>query len=159
MKILLVNPFKETSLGRQSFPPVGLGFLATMVREHYEVKILDCMSDCRNYQDFINQVKWYAPDLIGFNVFSIAVPNVQKMIEGLKILMPKIKIVVGGPHISALPDKVFNYFPQADYAIQGEGEIPFLALLNNLATGVAAPRINKPFFAEDIDNTAYLPGI
>ena len=152
MKILLVQPFKDTSLGRQSYPPIGLGYLASNVRHLGDVKILDCLRENKDYIDFISSIRYYSPDVVGINVFSISAPHINEMIHIIKRLKPKCKVVLGGPHISALPERVFTDFPKADFAIRGEGEIPFK---NIIESNFNAPRINEPYFAKNIEDYGY----
>jgi len=148
MKILLIQPFKDTALGRVSFPPVGLGYLAAMIRrDGHTVNILDCLKDVYSYDDLMWMVEEVAPDLIGINVFSISVPYVQEMTKIIKRQMPGVIIVLGGPHISSLSEKAMECFPDADYFIQGEGEIPFRALCN----GVMRSQMNKLYFCDNPD--------
>jgi anaerobic magnesium-protoporphyrin IX monomethyl ester cyclase len=42
-------------------------------------------------------------------------------------------IVLGGPHVSALPDQVLNYYPQVDYVVRGEGERTIVELAKTLS--------------------------
>jgi radical SAM superfamily enzyme YgiQ (UPF0313 family) len=50
--------------------------------------------------------------------------------------------VVGGPHVSAVPEATLAAFPAFDYGISGEGEVAFFALLEALAG--AAPVRDLP---------------
>ena len=45
---------------------------------------------------------------------------------------PKAVFVVGGPHVSVLPR---DAFPDFDYAVMGEGEIPFSRLVQCISSG------------------------
>ena len=152
MKILLIQPFKNTSLGRQSYPPVGLAYLANQVKDFGDVSILDCLIDNRDYKDFIKSLNFYKPDVAGISVFSISVPYVKQMIKIIRVLFPKCKIVLGGPHISALPERVISEFPEVDFFIRGEGEVPFVNLIKS---DFNAPRINEPYFAPNIEDYGY----
>jgi len=44
----------------------------------------------------------------------------------------KIICVVGGPHVTYLSKEVLQNNPEIDIVVRGEGEIPFLNLINNL---------------------------
>lgn len=152
MKILLIQPFKDTSLGRQSYPPVGLGYLSNQVKDLGDVSILDCLIENRTYNDFAKSLHFYKPDVAGISVFSISVPYVKQMIRIIKCLYPECKIVLGGPHISALPERVIDEFPQVDFFIRGEGELPFKKLLES---NFNYPKINEPYFAKNIEDYGY----
>jgi len=170
MKVLLIQPFKDTALGKQSYPPVGLGYLASALRNNgHSVEIFDCLKDAANYQDFMQKVREVSPDLLGINLFSISIPFVLKMTELLKERMPQIIIVLGGPHVSSLPARILDYFKNADFGIRGEGEIPIKMLADSLEsasknlTGVPGLiyrkdgkiLMNEPYFARDIEEYGF----
>ena len=166
MNVLLVQPFKHTGLAGESWPPVGLGYLATALRKSgHTVQIIDCLKDCRDLADFMAQVDAIRPQLIGINVYSISVSHVKEMVHAIKEYDADSIIAVGGPHISSLPDRVYSDIPKADYAIRGEGEIPITHLADYLETGTgeiqSIPGLiykekdqivkNAPVFPKDID--------
>jgi len=41
-------------------------------------------------------------------------------------------MVVGGPHISLIPEKTMEQIAEIDYAVLGEGEYTFLELVKEL---------------------------
>ena len=171
MKVMLIQPFKDTGFAaNDSYPPVGLGFLANYVRNRgFHVSILDCIKSCRDMEDFICAVENEKPDVVGFTLFTIAVPYVQKMTEALRRRFQNMVIVLGGPHVSSLPERVMNQFPAVNFAVRGEGEIPFLNLLENLRDGKhdlksipglifrlnGANKINNPIFLVNIEEYGY----
>ena len=114
-----------------------MGYLATSVRNAgHEVQILDCLKECRDNGDFVRAVEKFDPQVVGYNLYSIAVPLVQEMLEALHLSRPKVINIFGGPHVSSLPDQVLDVIPHVDYAIQGEGEVPLPMLLKALESGV-----------------------
>lgn len=136
MKILLVQPFKDPGIAGESYPPIGLGYLATSARQSgHSVRILDCLKDNYNYDSFIEAIKDASPNLIGINVFSISIPFVKKMIALIKDESPNTSILLGGPHVSSLPDQTLTYFDKADFAIRGEGEVPLKMLVDRIESG------------------------
>ncbi len=173
MKALLVQPLKNFGIPGESYPPVGLGYLATAVRKGgHSVDILDCLKENYNEHSFIRKVKDISPHLIGFNLFSISVPFVEMAVGMIKDEMPDTIVVLGGPHVSSLPNRILNYFKKVDFAIRGEGEIPLRQLTDYLDSGKrdfsgipgliyrknGEILINEPYFAkniEDYDNPAW----
>lgn len=64
--------------------------------------------------------------------FSVHIWNklfVFSLIRLLKKLKPAVKIVIGGPEVAFDVQKIFAELPEADYIVQGEGEICFEQLL------------------------------
>lgn len=170
MKILLVQPFKDPGLFGESYLPVGLGYLATAVRKSgHSPYIIDCLKDNHDYESFTKAAKAISPDLVGINLYSISIPFINKMMEMIKSEMPNTIIVLGGPHISSLPEGVLNYFKKADFAIRGEGEVPLRALADCLESGsrnfAEIPGLiywksgeivmNEPYFAKNIEEYGF----
>ena len=166
MKILLVQPFRPNGLLGESWPPIGLGYLATSLRNSgHHVQILDCLKDFNDQSDFMKHVKTINPELIGINLYSISVSQVRKMVRSIKAFDSDKIVVLGGPHVSSLPGRVYSDIPEADYAIRGEGEIPIKQLVGCLEAGTLQPKSipglifrenghivkNDPVFPKDID--------
>jgi radical SAM superfamily enzyme YgiQ (UPF0313 family) len=133
MKVLLVAPPKLGLYGSELFPPIGLGYIATKIKTiGCTVDIKDCLIlnwDHTRLLEYIDQEK---PDLVGFTLFSQAFPMVNQILKGIKQAHPSIITVVGGPHPTALPGKVLQELPEADYACNGEGEFTLLKLIQKL---------------------------
>lgn len=134
IKILLVAPYKNTSLGVAKFPPLGLGYLAGGLRKAgYPVKILDCLKEglnCRGYRDSILKER---PDIVGVNSWSCSVKEVKEILAATKETDKRIITIVGGPHPSAVPDEAMDYFSDADFGFKGEAEIGLPMLVEALS--------------------------
>lgn len=75
--------------------------------------------------------------------FSVHIWNKQfvfKLIRMLRKLRPQATIVIGGPEVAFDAEKIFAELPQADYIVQGEGELVFSELLEYLAGGGSVPQ-------------------
>lgn len=58
----------------------------------------------------------------------------------LRKLRPQAAIVIGGPEVAFDAERIFTELPQADYIVQGEGELVFGELLEYLVGGGAVPQ-------------------
>lgn len=76
----------------------------------------------------------------GFSVHIWNKPFVFKLIRMLRKLRPQAAIVIGGPEVAFDAEKIFAELPQADYIVQGEGELVFSELLQYLTDGGAVPK-------------------
>ena len=76
----------------------------------------------------------------GFSVHIWNKSFVFKLIRMLRKLRPQPAIVIGGPEVAFDAEKIFAELPQADYIVQGEGELVFSELLQYLAGGGAVPK-------------------
>ena len=76
----------------------------------------------------------------GFSVHIWNKPFVFRLIKMLRKLRPDAKIVIGGPEVAFDAERIFAELPQADYIVQGEGELVFSELLAYLAGGGSVPK-------------------
>lgn len=125
MKIILVQPKFNTHL---ITPPLGLGYLASsLIQDGHSVQLLDCVS--RDI-DVIKIIRDTSPDFIGITILSISYNSAITLIKEIKEYS-KAKIVIGGSHVSALPEQSLKD-SGSDFAIIGEGENTFRELCSNL---------------------------
>ena len=76
----------------------------------------------------------------GFSVHIWNKSFVFKLIRMLRKLRPQAAIVIGGPEVAFDAERIFAELPQADYIVQGEGELVFSELLQCLVGGGAVPK-------------------
>jgi radical SAM superfamily enzyme YgiQ (UPF0313 family) len=141
MKVLLTNPpfFKvmdPVSLKSQAvypMPPLGLMYLAAYLEKNsgHQVKILDCQVERLNFNQFKKRVQIEQPDIVGITTITFTLLETIKAIQIIKEINPRIKIVLGGPHIHIFPKESLE-LQDVDYVVLGEGEKPFQQLLDNL---------------------------
>lgn len=128
MKITLVIPISTKAVN--IIPSLGLGYLSTALRNNgYEVKYLDCVKEKIDFnawgnKDFICSLG----DVIGLQYFTCDYSSVVRMAEIAKDKNPKVKIIVGGPHVTGYPKCVLN--KNIDFGFIGEAIIGLPQLLN-----------------------------
>jgi len=136
-RITLVNPplSSKKVYGRFSdfgsiSAPTGLCYIASYIRKHgYIPFIIDSRAIPLNIDNTIKAILETKPDVIGITCKSMCLENAHKVATAVKKVL-NIPIVVGGNHITALPEKTLQDFPNFDIAIIGEGEVSFLNLLH-----------------------------
>ena len=137
-KILLVHPlgYKSESSGRDVsrianiMPPLGLACLAAYLeKENMHVDIVDCYA--RPFSDRL--IKEYLakemPSFIGFSCTTSSFLDGIRVATLAKNILPGIKTVFGGPHVSALKTRILTDFPEVDFVVVGEGEETLRELL------------------------------
>src|SRR5262249_23083399 len=77
----------------------------------------------------------HGPDHVGISATTVSVTNAARLASRLKELAPRATITVGGPHVSAVPERTLEAFPAFDYGIVGEGERSYPELIERLADG------------------------
>ncbi len=128
-----------------SMAPLGLLSLASYALEHIEdidIRIIDSSALSLDIPSVIKKLNEYEPELIGFTMTTTAVNTVGKMASAIKQVMPQVKIIVGGPHVSALKKEVLKQAPCFDYAVAGEGEETLTELIQALIKGNCVSGIN-----------------
>ena len=76
----------------------------------------------------------------GFSVHIWNKPFVFRLIRMLRKLRPDVVIMLGGPEVAFDAERIFAELPQADYIIQGEGELVVSELLAALEQDGAIPQ-------------------
>ncbi|MBL7147645.1 MAG: B12-binding domain-containing radical SAM protein [Nanoarchaeota archaeon] len=127
-KVLLVKPPQKTI---EVQPPLGLGYLASTIKDFAEVQILDCIKEKYSIKDFEKSIQKNKFDIVGFQCYTVDLNIVKKLIKVVKTINPKIITFVGGPQPSLDPINSLNYL-QADYGFCGEAEIGFPLLIKSL---------------------------
>jgi len=141
MKILLVFPpiLGEERYGKLAgagsyLPPLGLLYLAAVLKDRHEVKIIDGGILDITTEDVINEVKTWKPDMVGITAFTPTIYRASAICKAVKELDSKIITVMGGPHPSALPEESMKD-PNVDMVAVGEGERTLSELVETIKSG------------------------
>ena len=87
------------------------------------------------------------PDIVAFSVYIWNCDFVQKLCKKIKLIMPEIKIILGGPQVSFGLESTKFEESDYDYIIRGEGERAFFCLANEISENdfVALPEWDFSF--------------
>lgn len=139
MKHLLINiPEIEDVFGNSKIsvalpmlPPMSLAMIgAVLQKEKQNVRILDLRISKNPLEDLNNSIKNFSPDYVGLTFTTPLFGEAKKIASHIKILKKDIKIIVGGPHVSALKSEVFEN-TEFDIAVIGEGELTISEIAKN----------------------------
>jgi anaerobic magnesium-protoporphyrin IX monomethyl ester cyclase len=86
---------------------------------------------------FVAQVRERAPDLLGMTLFSRELRDVASLAALLKRHVPGLRLVLGGPHPTAMPRETLAQVPDCDFVVRGEGEEVLRELVTALESGRA----------------------
>jgi radical SAM superfamily enzyme YgiQ (UPF0313 family) len=107
---------------RIKLPPLGLMYLAApLVNCDHQVRILDASTLELTNGETVREAIDFQPDLIGITLYSRFLKNVYILCGELKKKL-SVPIVLGGPHVTVMPEKVLEEFESVDYLIGGWGE-------------------------------------
>lgn len=141
LRVLLVyhNPSRVTLPA----PPVGLAYVATATRAAgHRVAFLDLSRERRPLPRLAAALAAQRPEVVGFsvrNLDNVVRQRLESDLEAQRALTAMAReagarVVVGGPAVSLLGARSLDRLG-ADYAVLGEGEEAFPALLAALAAG------------------------
>jgi len=135
-RVLLIAPPSSTYFGALR-PPSGLGYLAeSLLAAGIEYAVEDMRMQRRGSAARLRKVvATFQPDLVGVSMVSLEYQRGYDLIRTLKRENPGIKVVVGGPHVSAVGRQVMDECPEIDFAVLQEGEAPLV----QLCRGTEAP--------------------
>lgn len=149
-KIALINPTPnlENIYGRLSeeasiLPPLGLCYSASALRTtgYRQVKIIDAQAlKISNQAAAISALKWGA-QIVGITATTDMIFLASEIADFIKSKSKNIKIIIGGPHISAVPKKTLKMFPSFDIGVIGEGEETLKELAAILKTGKGLKKV------------------
>jgi radical SAM superfamily enzyme YgiQ (UPF0313 family) len=115
------------------YPPIGiLCMSSTLKQRKHTVAFIDADAQRYTIIETINKIKEKLPTIIGITLNVSQIYFATKYIEKIKEEFPKIPIVVGGPYVSAIQNKIFENIPKIDYAIVGEGDYAIVDLIDYL---------------------------
>ena len=151
-RVLLINPPRFGELigknpaivekHRGFNPPLGILSLAGYLEEHasFSLDLLDAQPKRYSYEQLEVLLRDRTADVVGITAMTFTLIDVFKTVRLIRKVMPQAKIILGGPHVHLYPDETIRH-PEVDFLLQGEGEIGFLELLNNLDNPGAWPLV------------------
>ena len=143
-KILLINPAYKSSIAEKSrvlsLPPYALLILATMVKDQYDVEIVD---EAFEDIDFDAQV-----DIVGITCLTYTAPIAYNICEKFK--ERGIPTVIGGVHPTIFPEEASKY---ADSVVVGEGDEVWSTVLEDFENN----NLQKIYYVEKRPDIYNLP--
>jgi len=109
---------------------IGMMYLSAIVKSHgYQCELFVEPLE----KDFFHATRSYAPDVVGFSVITGAHPWALSTASRLKEILPKVLVILGGPHPTYFPEVVNE--PVVDAIARGEAELSFPELVHRLEEG------------------------
>ncbi len=112
-RLLLINPVNQDVAGltinpSSTFPPLGLGIIAVLTPDNFQVKLIDENFDKFEYED---------ADLVGITAFTSVANRAYEISAHYK--KKGIPVIMGGIHASMVPEEALRY---VDSVVIGEAE-------------------------------------
>jgi radical SAM superfamily enzyme YgiQ (UPF0313 family) len=125
-KLVLVNPVNPVRTGLtvnkgSRFPPIGLGIVAALTPEHWDVALVD-----ENWEPFVYQ----EADLVGISAFTA---SANRAYEIATLYRERgVPVVMGGIHASMCTEEALHF---VDAAVVGEAETVWPQVIADVEAG------------------------
>ncbi|MDD5680287.1 MAG: radical SAM protein [Candidatus Omnitrophica bacterium] len=128
-KILLFNPPSRANVylstnvkaGAPSYPSLTLATLAGALLEKHEVRIIDLEFSPDPDRSLCEEIQRHKPDIVGASASTPDYLTVRNSMRVVKQKFPFVKTIVGGVHITALPNEAAGE-GCFDIIVIGEGD-------------------------------------
>lgn len=147
-KILFLNPSARNCVRMEvsdriidemgTYPPLGLVYLATFVKERskhpIDVKLVDCVAEKLSDEDLNRVIRDYSPNMLAVTTFTPNIVDALTACDIAKAIDPQIKTFLGGHHTDSYPNETLA-LPNVDMICRGEGEETMLNVVETLIEG------------------------
>jgi len=150
MKAVLINPYVpvEVIYGKtfaaQSvvLPPLGILYLASYLKDKYNVEVLDANALRQRPADVEKYIFQNDFDCVGFSVTTLSYPYAVEIAENIRKASAGIKLVIGGVHAQGDYKSILSEYPGLfDFVCYGEGEYALESLLDYLSGKVSKEKL------------------
>lgn len=138
MKVVLATaPDAESPWNQGSFPPLGLLYLASGLKDIPEasVEIADTYAEGLTVDQSVERILSFCPDILGVTFTSNNVMETCQLVMAVKRARPSVKTVCGGIHATMFDDLLLKEVSELDYVLRGEGDRSFPELCERLLEG------------------------
>ncbi len=149
-KVMLLRPYSYVNKGHCPYyadQPLGLEYIAMAIKDDYDVYIYDALGKYPGQyielpekphlfhvgatdEQIVEYISIAKPEVVGISAaFNTLDPCVRRICKVIKNFNRHIKIVIGGPYPSSMPEIIHD--PNIDVLVTGEGERTFKELLDS----------------------------
>ena len=124
-EVVLVYPYFNEELDRSIFryPPLGLGYLASVLRQAgVSVRLFDCTFS--RFENVVSAIRSQHPRIVG--IYSMVTINHHAIALAKQLRGTAELLVAGGPLPTLVPESFLDIF---DVVVLNEGEQTFLELV------------------------------
>lgn len=144
MRVLFVNPPcllpVETLL---LHPPLGFGYLANALKKDmHEVLVADLPILENSLEYLFTILKDFRPDVIGITCVAQTYLPALQVATIAKQWCHNLHVVIGGPHVTFIPEEALARHSQLDYIVLFDAEDSFTQLISALSSNAGSALLN-----------------
>lgn len=151
MKVVIIHPPEPiVSIASKVIQhPINLAQLAAYLNQfEIECEIWDYGVEPYSDSEFQTRLADFRPPIVGFSCVTPLIKTGAAMARLVKEVSSDTLTVIGGPHVTAIPEKTLTEFPSFDLGVIGEGEITFHEIITKLEAGKSLTGIPGTVFRE-----------
>ena len=141
-KFFLINPplsmdkrYGKLKNAGSTMPSLGLCSLAGVIRKHNVTPmIIEAGSLGLSDRDIIDQIQTVKPEYVGITASTLSIFSAGRLAKEIKQVRKETVVVIGGPHLTAIPEQTMELFKDFDIGVIGEGEETIAELITRNAT-------------------------
>jgi radical SAM superfamily enzyme YgiQ (UPF0313 family) len=133
-----------------TLPHLGLLMLGAVLQTSgHRIRVLDSSAQGIDYDETLEEIIKFKPDIVCFTAVTPAILKTVKMAAMVKTRYPSMPILIGGPHVTAIPEKTLLDHTVFDYGVVGEGEGTIVELVDTLIAGRTPSNVSGTAFVEN----------
>lgn len=138
MDVVLVAPLDNTTLRERlglKAPPLNLLYLASSLRKNgYSVRIIDDNVGGVGPEELVRSLPGET-EIVGLTAATSTLNSAIKYADAIKRRNEGTRTILGGPHVSFLPEETLERNRSLDIAVMGEGEDTIVDLVSTIEKG------------------------
>ena len=136
MKFSFVLPKTIERRSELQYLPLGVGYLASvLIKAGHEVEVIDGRVNGYSDEEIISRLGKSNPEVVCSTARTFDLSENIRLLSAVKGAYPGVKTLLGGSHISALPEWTLKKHDSIDYGIYGEGEETMAEFASALPAG------------------------
>jgi len=160
--ILLVHPlgYKKEAAGKDIsriasiIPPIGLASIAAYLeKRRIDASIIDCYARPDSDSLIRGYLESEKPAFLGLSCTTSTFLDGIRTAKLAKSILPDIKVIFGGAHVSALKERILENFPVVDFTVIGEGEETLAELMEKNGENISS--VSGIIYREKEDEIRY----
>lgn len=152
--ICLINPpviqVLEPWYDTPDFGRTALAYLAGYLRKHSScnVHIIDAKLERLSFSEVTNRILHLQPNLVGLTAFTNEIKPAAYQAYHIKKALPSCTTVIGGVHVTSIPNETMEEFSFFDIGVIGEGEQTLLELCIQACLAQSLKDVNGIIYRE-----------
>jgi radical SAM superfamily enzyme YgiQ (UPF0313 family) len=119
-----------------NYPLLGPCYLKAVLQQAgHECVVFDPRFHRWPKGELVKRIIEYRPDVVGLSAMTHEISSGAEIAQEVQRTLPQARMIVGGCHATALPQRTVEEFRAFDYLVHGEGEKTLPELLARMGSG------------------------